>query len=133
MADSGIKCDFGLVKAKALIKLQRRLPSKSYGTSSLPLYEAAVVALNKSLGYAIAQGDLATTRDIYYLLARLYEELSLSTKRDQAALLFLQADQDILLHSKHRLGYICHYDLGSLIDSEIEYLATCSRKYKVLD
>ena len=131
IANNQLKSDLELVKAKILIKLQQHLLDKSYGGSKHPLYEATVICLKKSLNLSVQQCDLSSIREIYYLLARVYNEQGEPKKRDEAATLFLTADEDMQTNMKHALGFICHFDLPSLITSEIQQISALKTKYRV--
>lgn len=109
--------------------MQKHLKPKKYGNTSLPLYDAAIVCLNKSLKFSTKQCDLSLMRETCYLLARLYNEVSLNTKRDETAQLFIKIEEDALINMKHTLGYVCRFDIRTLINSEIEEIKNFQKKY----
>ncbi len=132
VADNRLKAELELIKAKILIRLQTHLPNRSYGTAPLPLFAAAVVSLKRALELATQQCDLHTMREIFYMLARLFNELGEEKRRDKAALMFANADEEMQANARHSLGSICHFQLPALVETELAQVDAFQAKYGVV-
>jgi len=92
----------------------------------------ALVCLNKSLELYLNLNYLNESKDIYYLQARLYDEMGIIAHRESAAFYFITAEEAGTLNSVNSLIASYHINDLSLYKIQLALSANFKKTFKIV-
>jgi len=123
--NNSLKTEFHLIKSMILLKLCQKVQPEERNL----LLNSVILILRNALGSAVMGCNLVKIREIYYLLSRVYNELNDIKNRDQFALFFVSADEELLINSRQYIGFTCHFDINGLINGALNQINEFTNKY----
>ncbi|KRX00366.1 hypothetical protein PPERSA_10865 [Pseudocohnilembus persalinus] len=135
LANLSIEIQAFFYKSKAISMIPLALTFEGQDDIRKNMIKEILVQLQKSLEIYINLNSLNDIREIYYLQARIYDDIQMEEHRETSSYFFLVAEELINNFDKEEYQYISLYGVKdlSLIDIQRDFLQTFPSHFKIFE